>query len=374
MTGTPGRSTSQPTITVIWKKPNQTRSPTKTHEDEEMYSDCRSGADQEMDPVILESLQDEEKQATLLMTTDEKVSGVSNATNKIENLQLTSPLSDGSTLEDSRSLDTASLIEFPPLCSKLLESIFPLPQTLTQNHRAKPSQQTTPPSIPKKRWEKGNLIQRNGTNLIELTQLLATSGTENNINNLSTKTRPSTSITPSWVESSMHTRNPPASSNFDKVQYNPYLRQSTSKSVKSTHENNSKQLDKKMILKKGVTRTHIHRYDLRLKVKQFKIEDEEFRALQQALQKFLDISLQVDPSSTIPPFFELDRNDKSVPDINSKHQVPELDSLALLKRYFSRLSNRSNKGNIHCGLILPQNISFQEFMDKARLYLANLEY
>lgn len=129
-----------------------------------------------------------------------------------------------------------------------------------------------------------------------------------------------------------------------------------------------------MILKKGVTRTHIHRYDLRLKVKQFKIEDEEFRALQQALQKFLDISLQVDPSSTIPPFFELDRNDKSVPDINSKHQVPELDSLALLKRYFSRLSNRSNKGNIHCGLILPQNISFQEFMDKARLYLANLEY
>jgi len=50
-----------------------------------MYSDCRSGADQEMDPVNLESLQDEEKQATLLMTTDEKVSGVSNATNKIEN-------------------------------------------------------------------------------------------------------------------------------------------------------------------------------------------------------------------------------------------------------------------------------------------------
>jgi hypothetical protein len=51
-------------------------------------------------------------------------------------------------------------------------------------------------------------------------------------------------------------------------------------------------------------------------VKQFKTEDEEFGFLQQAFHKFLDNALQADPLSTIPPFFELDRNDKSVPDIN----------------------------------------------------------
>jgi hypothetical protein len=113
---------------------------------------------------------------------------------------------------------------------------------------------------------------------------------------------------------------------------------------------------------------------LRLKVKQSKTEDEEFRTLQQALQKFLDISLQADPSTTIPPFFDLDRNDKSVPDINSKHQVYDLDSPALLKRYSARLSNLNDKGNVYCSIILAQNMSFHEFMDKARLSLANMEY
>jgi hypothetical protein len=111
-----------------------------------------------------------------------------------------------------------------------------------------------------------------------------------------------------------------------------------------------------------------------LKVKQSKTEEEEFGALQQAFQKILDISLQVDPSSTIPSFFKLDHNDKSVPDINSKYQVSELDSMPLLKQYFSCLSNRNNKGNVYCSVILVQNISFQNFMDKARLSLANLEY
>jgi hypothetical protein len=119
---------------------------------------------------------------------------------------------------------------------------------------------------------------------------------------------------------------------------------------------------------------HIHRYDLRLKIKQSKTEEEEYGVLWQAFQKFLDISLHADPSSTIPPFFELDRNDKSVPDINSKYQVSDLDSLPLLKRYFSHLSNRKDKGNVYCSLILAQTISFHEFMDKVQLSLANLEY
>ena len=48
-------------------------------------------------------------------------------------------------------------------------------------------------------------------------------------------------------ESTPNTMQPPALLDLDKVQYNPYLRQGTSKSVKSTTENNSKRLDKKNI-------------------------------------------------------------------------------------------------------------------------------
>ena len=375
MTGTPSRSTSQPTITAIWKKLNQTRSPTKTQsaEDEEMYSDCRSGADQDTKPTILEIAQVDLNQTNHLTAMEEDVSGDSNATNKIENLQLTSTtLSDGSTLEDSRSLDTSSLIEFPPLRSSLPDSILQPPHTPIQNHSDKLARLSTP--IPEKSSEKGSFLQMNRIITIDPTSLspLESGVTKNNINALSEKTRPNTLNSSPLVEPTLLNRNS-TSSNRDKVQYNPYLRQGAGKSVTSTHGNNSRQLDKKTTLKKGVTRSHIPRYNFRLKVKQSKTEDEEFRTLQQALQKFLDISLQADPSTTIPPFFDLDRNDKSVPDINSKHQVSDLDSPALLKQYFARLSNHNDKGNVNCSIILAQNISFHEFMDKARLSLANME-
>jgi hypothetical protein len=102
--------------------------------------------------------------------------------------------------------------------------------------------------------------------------------------------------------------------------------------AQKSSEDHSKRLDKKISPKKGVTRIHIHQYDLRLKEKQSKTEDEAFGALWQALQKFLDISLQADPSSTVPPFFEQDCNDKTVPDVNSKYQFSDLDSMALLRQ------------------------------------------
>jgi len=118
----------------------------------------------------------------------------------------------------------------------------------------------------------------------------------------------------------------------------------------------------------------LHRYNLRIKVKATKTEDEEFIALQQALLKFFDICLQADLLSIIPPYFELDRKEKTVPDLSAKLSVSELDSTAHLKGYFSRLSARNDKGNVYCSLILGQNVSFHEFMDKARLSLTNLDY
>jgi hypothetical protein len=133
-------------------------------------------------------------------------------------------------------------------------------------------------------------------------------------------------------------------------------------------------LDKAIHVKKGLTRNHLHRYDLRIKVKATKTEVEEFTALQQAFMKFFDICLQADQLSIIPPYFELDRKDKTVLDLSSKFSVSELDSTALLKRYFSRLSAWNDKGNVYCSLILGQNVSFHEFMDKARLALTKLDY
>jgi len=59
--------------------------------------------------------------------------------------------------------------------------------------------------------------------------------------------------------------------------------------------------DKPIVLKRGLTRAHIHRYNLCIKVKTSQLEDKEFKILQQCLQKFFDIALQADPSSVIPP-------------------------------------------------------------------------
>jgi hypothetical protein len=75
----------------------------------------------------------------------------------------------------------------------------------------------------------------------------------------------------------------------------------------------------------------VHRYDLRIKIKSTKTEDDEYEAVEKAIQKFLDIALQADASSIIPPFYALDRNDKTVPDFNSSFQVNALDSLPSIK-------------------------------------------
>jgi len=82
---------------------------------------------------------------------------------------------------------------------------------------------------------------------------------------------------------------------------------------------------------------------LGIKIKACQTEDEEFRCLQQCVQKFFDIVLQVDNSSTIPPYFELDRADKTVPDVNQAYPILALDSLETVKRYFSRSSQRNDK-------------------------------
>jgi hypothetical protein len=131
-------------------------------------------------------------------------------------------------------------------------------------------------------------------------------------------------------------------------------------------------LDKPIMLKRGVSRPHIHRYDLRLKVKATKSEDEVQSAILQSLQSFFEIVIQADRTSVIPPFLELDRNDRSVPDISANFPISSLEQFTSVKKHFARLSQRNEKGNIYCSIILVQSIAFSEFMDLSRSSLMNM--
>jgi hypothetical protein len=133
-------------------------------------------------------------------------------------------------------------------------------------------------------------------------------------------------------------------------------------------------LDKPIILKRGVTCRHIHLYDLRIKVKSTKTEDEEQTIIQNTLQKFFEIVLQADKTSIIPAFLELDQNDRAVPDISASLPISEINPFSSVKRYFAQLSQQNDKGNIYCSLILAQNIPFTEFMELARPSLMNMDF
>jgi hypothetical protein len=133
-------------------------------------------------------------------------------------------------------------------------------------------------------------------------------------------------------------------------------------------------IDKPISLKKGMLQPHIHRYTLRIKIISSKSEEDEQALVQKTLQKLFDIILQGDPKTIIPPFFELDRADNSVPDLLSTFNVAALDSYYSLKRYFSRLSPRSEEGFVWSSIILAQSISFSSFMEKTRHSLENQDF
>jgi hypothetical protein len=144
----------------------------------------------------------------------------------------------------------------------------------------------------------------------------------------------------------------------------PILRNTVSPD-KSTGTRKNTGLDKPITLKRGMTRAHIHRYDIRLTIKKPKSDDEEEGMVIKALQRFLDIMLQADSHTIIPPYFELDRTDTSIPDVCKEFLVTNLDSFASVKRYFSRLSPRNETtGFVYCSAILAQNKPFKEVVEK----------
>jgi hypothetical protein len=109
-----------------------------------------------------------------------------------------------------------------------------------------------------------------------------------------------------------------------------------------------------------VTRLHIHRYDLNLKIKKKpKSDEEEETLITAALQRFHKIMLATDNTTINPAYLEMDRNDRSHPDLTQEYQVSSVEDFTMLKRYFSRLSSRNEAtGKVYCSVILAQSVPF----------------
>ncbi len=130
-------------------------------------------------------------------------------------------------------------------------------------------------------------------------------------------------------------------------------------------------IDRKILLKRNISRAHIHRYTLRLKIITCCSDEEEQVLIRQELINLFSILIRADPSTIIPPYLELDRNDKSTPDLSSAFMVEATDSYSEVKKYFSRISPHKEDGAVWCSLILAQNLPFLTFMEKARHSLEN---
>jgi len=159
---------------------------------------------------------------------------------------------------------------------------------------------------------------------------------------------------------------------------NPYEKSHSSTDHGFLHPQSAPQTivkpDKVITLKKNAARPHIHRYTLRFKTIKEKNEEEAHQLVKESLQRYLDIVLQADPKTIIPPFLELDRNDKSVSDLSAVFHLSSVDSYHVMKKYFFRLSSRDEAGNRWCSLILAQSLPFPSFMEKAKSSLENMNF
>ena len=98
------------------------------------------------------------------------------------------------------------------------------------------------------------------------------------------------------------------------------------------------------------------------------------RLFRKLFKDFLEIVLQADPKTIIPPYLKLYRSDKSVSDLSTVFPVSAVSSFHVMKKYFFRLSNRDDNGFNWCSIILAQSIPFLTFMEKAKYSLENNDF
>jgi hypothetical protein len=136
-------------------------------------------------------------------------------------------------------------------------------------------------------------------------------------------------------------------------------------SVNKTQNPQPSIIDKPINLKNNETRRHVHRYDLRIGLKECHSEEEEQRLLQGILEDFLDTMLSADKHILVPPYYELDRSNISFQDLSSTFKVLEVESFTKLKRYFSRLGNRNaTTGFVYCSCIIAASEPHAVIMTK----------
>jgi hypothetical protein len=128
-----------------------------------------------------------------------------------------------------------------------------------------------------------------------------------------------------------------------------------------------RRLDKEIKLKNNAFRLHIHRYDLNLRIKKKpKSDDDEEALITAALQRFHKIMLAADNTTIIPAYLEMDRNDRTQPDLTQDYQVSSVGDFSSLKRYFSRLSSRNEStGKVYCSVILAQSAPFSAVINSS---------
>ncbi len=145
---------------------------------------------------------------------------------------------------------------------------------------------------------------------------------------------------------------------------NPYLKKADTGILHANcPSNGAASVDKIISLKENNKRLHIHRYTLSFKTIKAKSEYEGHQIVQDTLQRFVDIILQADQKSIIPPYLELDHNDKSVSDLSAAFPVCSIDSYHAIEKYFFRLSARDEGGLNWCSIVLAQSIPFVTLME-----------
>ncbi len=137
----------------------------------------------------------------------------------------------------------------------------------------------------------------------------------------------------------------------------------------SVSEESSKQAvqvtDKPIHLKNKEMRRHVHRYDLRIGIKECRSEEEEQKLLTGLLEEFMETMLSADQSIIIPPYYELDRSNSSFLDLSKTFKISDVESFTKLKRYFSRLGNQNpNTGFVYCSCIVAASFPHASLMTK----------
>jgi hypothetical protein len=125
-------------------------------------------------------------------------------------------------------------------------------------------------------------------------------------------------------------------------------------------------LDKEIKLKNNASHQHVHRYNLNIRIKKKPKSDDEESLITAALQRFHKIMLVADSSTIIPAYLEMNRNDRTQPDLSQDYQVSSVGEFAALKRHFSRLSSRNEATrNVYCSVILAQSLPFAAIINSS---------